>query len=166
MRISILSKRFWSPIPAPTLKKGITFAEHRGASRTTRKGRVGVYANCLVSIDLACSCHHSHHSHFLAAACLHREVEVGVETSLQPANIKESGQVFHHILHARLCKLQVQPHSNAKVQNKLAKFLKKAELSCMCNSAGRSTDPVLRALAFPLDPLPWWAYSWGPCPLG
>lgn len=167
MKTSILSKWHLESYSCAYSNMGIAFAIQRGASRSTREGRGGsVYnASCLVSIDLACSSHHSHHSHSLAAACLHREAEVEAETFLQPANIAQTVRFCQPSLHSFLCKLQGLPHINAKVQTKLAMILKTAELSYMCNSAGRSADRVSRALAFPLGPLPWWAYSWGPCPL-
>ena len=95
-------------------------------------------ASCLVSIDLACSFHHSHHSHFWAAACLRREAEVEAGTFLQPANIFQTDEILSTILPLVWNKLQGLPHSNAnfkvqnfKVQRKLATILKTAELSCI-----------------------------------
>lgn len=139
-----------------------------GAARgggTQRQGESLYTASCSINIDLACSCHHSHHSHSLAAACLHREGEVGAETSLQPAHItSDCCKPDATSPSAPTIIAPCKPALTAKVQNKATHRLQssctvKHATAQWCNTAGRRANLVSKALAFPLDPWPWWACS-------
>lgn len=68
-------------------------------------------------------------------------------------------------LHQRsLHQAKRKPDLSAKVQNKASHRLQddctvKYATAQWCNSPGRRTNLVSKALAFPLDPWPWWACS-------